>query len=460
MAHQRAAVFSVLIVLALVASALTLISVSYALIFGAAILAIVIFFIKPFYGLLLYLALLYTRPQDFIPELGRLRIILVLAIIIILFYFIHKIARREEIHVFSTRQHALMFMLLLLVPISQIANFRVAKAWEATQDFLTLFLLFFILVNIPKDFKEFRTICWMLFTCTTFIAADGIIQHFRGVDLIGQRLIAGRTQWIGLFGDPNQLALLIDSFFPFVLVNVFDKEMRLLKKICLVAIGIVMVTAIYYTNSRGGFVAFLAIVLLFSCKRWGLLRGSAIGAVFIIVGLLNAPSRMADMDPHEVSAAGRINLWTTGLSLFKSHPFFGIGYNSFQAYNNGVAAHSATIQCLAELGLLGYAAWLTLLYSSISGLATFEKRCPSSPYRKYASVLQLSFAGFIGTALFLSMAYSPVLCILVALATLIIKSESETVIQRRMLSPGEALRIAILIAGTIVGYRILGMVPH
>jgi putative inorganic carbon (HCO3(-)) transporter len=460
MEGHRAIIFAVLIALVSVSSLLALVSVSYALIFAAAVLAIVIFFFKPFYGLLLYLALLYIRPQEFIPELGRMRIVLIFAIILILVYFVHKIARREEIHVFLTRQHVLMFMLLLLAPISQIANFRVAKSWDAAQDFLTNFLLFFILVNIPNDFKEFRTVCWLLFACTTFIAANGIIQHFRGVDLIGQRLMAGRTQWIGLFGDPNQVALLIDSFLPFVLVNVFDKEMRLLKRTCLVAIGIVMVAAIYFTNSRGGFVAFLAILLLFSYKRWGLLRGSAIGAILIIVGLLNAPSRMADMSPYEVSAAGRINLWTTGLSLLKSHPVFGIGYNSFQAYNNGVAAHSATVQCFAELGLLGYAVWLTLLYSSLSGLATFEKRCPSSPYRKYASILQLSFAGFIGTALFLSVAYFFIFYLLVALATLIIKSEGESVIQRRMLSTGETLRIAILIVGTIVGYKLVGMVPH
>jgi len=458
MAHQRAAVFSVLIVLALVASALALISVSYALIFGAAILAIVIFFLKPFYGLLLFLALLYIRPQDFIPELGRMRIMLILAAIIILLYFVHKISTREKIHIFLTRQHVLMFMLLVLVPISQMANLQVTKAWEAAQGFLTVFLLFFILVNIPNNFKEFRTICWMLFTCTTVIAADGILQHFRGVDFIGQTPIVGRIRWIGIFDDPNELALLLDSFFPFVLINVFDREIGAWKRVCLVAIGIVMAAAIYYTNSRGGFVAFLAILLLFSYKRWGLLRGIAIGAVFFVAGLLMAPSRMANMNPYEVSAEGRISAWISGLVLLKSHPILGIGYHNFSAYNAGRAAHSATIECVTELGLIGYFVWLTLLYSSISGLVTFEKRCPSSPYRKYASILQLSFIGFIGAALFLSMAYSPVLYILVALATLIIKSESEALVQRRMLSPGEMIRIALLLVGSIAGYKILAMV--
>jgi len=164
------------------------------------------------------------------------------------------------------------------------------------------------------------------------------------------------------------------------------------------------------------------------------------------------------MDPHEVSAFGRISAWINGLSLLKSHPLFGIGYLSFQTYNSGVAAHSAIIQCLAELGLIGYFVWLTLLYSSISGLTKFEKRCALSPYRKYANILQLSFAGFIVSALFLSMAYSATLYILVALATLVIKSESESVIQPRMLSLGEAVRIVILLAGSVVVYQILAMV--
>jgi hypothetical protein len=56
------------------------------------------------------------------------------------------------------------------------------------------------------------------------------------------------------------------------------------------------------------------------------------------------------------------------------------------------------------------------------------------------------------------MAYSATLYILVALATLVIKSESESVIQPRMLSLGEAVRIVILLAGSVVVYQILAMV--
>jgi putative inorganic carbon (HCO3(-)) transporter len=458
MESHRAIILAILVVLALISSALALISVPYALAFAAASVAIVLLFFKPFYGLLIYLAFLYIRPQDFVPELGRLRIVLVLAVIIILFYFVHRITRRERILVFSTRQHVLMFVLLLVVPISQIANFEVAKAWGAMQEFLTLFLLFFILANIPSDYKEFRTICWMLFACTTVIALDGILQHFRGIDIIGQKPVAGRIRWIGVFGDPNELALLIDSFFALVLVNVFDGGLRLAKRAALVLVGLVLVAALYFANSRGGFIAFLAILILFSYKRWGLLRGIAVAAVFVVAGLFLAPSRMADMDPYGVSAGGRIDAWTTGLTLLKSHPVFGIGYDSFEMYNGGMAAHSATIECLAELGLVGYFVWLTLLYSSISGLAKFERLNPSSPYRKYASFLQLSFVGFIGSALFLSEAFSPVLYILVALSTLVVRSERDTVIQSRMLSPGEIARIVILLVGSIVAYKLLAMV--
>jgi O-antigen ligase len=456
MDRSKLGIIAVFAVLALILSALALISAKYALIFAAVAFIVALVFFKPFYGLLLYLVLLYVRPQDFIPALGRMRIVMILAIIIIIFYFIHKTFQRKEINIFATRQHVLMFILLLLVPISHIANGRLFGLWDATEEFLTIFLLFFIMVSIPSNFKEFRTICWTLFTCTSIIAADGIIQHYRGIDIVGQTPVVGRIRWIGLFADPNDLALLIDSFFPFVLVDVFDRSVRLRGRAFLALIGIVMVAAIYFTNSRGGFIAFLAILLFFSYKRWGLLRGIAIGAVFLVAGLLIAPSRMSMMDPYELSANQRVDAWTNGLASLKSHPVLGTGYNTFRLIH-GIAPHSATIQCLSDLGLIGYFVWLTLLYSSIAGLLKFEKQCPSSPYRKYASILQLSFIGFLGSALFLSQAYSPVLYILVGLAALVIKSGGKTTVQSRLLSPREAVWITVILAGSIVGYKLLAL---
>jgi putative inorganic carbon (HCO3(-)) transporter len=456
MEHGKLAIIAIFVALAIILSVLALIAVKYALIFVAVAFIVLLLFFKPFYGLLLYLVLLYIRPQDFIPALGRLRVVMALAVIITIFYFVHKIFRRQEIPAFSTRQHVLMFVLLFLVPVSYIVNGRMFGLWEATQEFLTLFLLFFIIVSIPGNFREFRIICWTLFTCTSIIAADGIIQHFRGTDLVGQTPVVGRIRWIGLFADPNELALLIDSFFPFVLVEVFDRGVRPVGKVLLALIGVVMVAAVYFTNSRGGFIAFLAILLFFSYKRWGLLRGIAVSTVFLIAGLLIAPSRMAMMDPYEISASQRVDAWTDGLSSLKSHPVLGTGYHTFRLLH-GVAPHSATIECLADLGLIGYFVWLTMLYSSITGLLAFEKRCPSSPYRKYATILQLSFIGFLGSALFLSQAYSPVLYILVALAALVIKSEGETVIQPRILSPRETAWITVILVGSIVGYKLLAM---
>jgi len=426
------------------------------LIFAAVAFIVALVFFKPFYGLLLYLVLLYVRPQDFIPALGRMRVVMILAIIIILFYFIHRTFQRQEINVFATRQHVLMFALLLLVPISYVANGRLSGLWDATLEFITLFLLFFIIVSIPGNFREFRAICWTLFACTSIIAADGILQHFKGTDLVGQTPVVGRIRWIGLFADPNELALLIDSFFPFVLVDVFDRNVRPRGRAFLALIGIVMVAAIYFTNSRGGFIAFLAILLFFSYKRWGLLRGIGVGAVFLVAGLLIAPSRMSMMDPYEISASQRVDAWTDGLSSFRSHPVIGTGYHTFRIIH-GVAPHSATIECLADLGLIGYFVWLTVLYSSITGLMAFEKKCPSSEYRKYAGILQLSFIGFLGSALFLSQAYSPVLYILVGLAALVIKSGGKTTVQSRLLSPREAVWITVILAGSIVGYKLLAL---
>jgi hypothetical protein len=314
MSKRGAIVLAIFISLSCLLASLALVSVKIALVAGIGLAAIAIIFAKPFYGLLIYLVMLFIRPQDFVPSLERLRVMLLLAAAILLMFIIHKVIRRESIPFFATRQHILMFILLVLVPVSQIANGRIADAWDSLNEFLTVFLLFFLIVSIVDDFDRFRKVCWLLVFCTTLISINGIVMHYRGVGLAGTTPVEGtRVRWIGIFGDPNDLALTINSFFPFLLLSLFDTGIGKWKKTLLLAAAGIALLTLFWTNSRGGFIAFIAIIGIFAIKRWGILKGLLIGAVFIAAALFFAPSRMGNISPYEVSAAGRVNAWIDGL---------------------------------------------------------------------------------------------------------------------------------------------------
>ncbi len=458
MKNREYVVGALFILVAVVAASLALLSPPVALVVIAALSVAILVFIKPFYGLILYIVLLYIRPQDFVPALEKMRVMLVLAVVIILSFFIHRIFTNRNISLFQNRQNVFMFALLILVPVSSLANMRFKDAWEGFNDFLTLFLLFFMIVNIMDDQRKLRALAWTLVVCTAIICANGIIQHFRGFDLIGNTPDANdRIRWIGIFGDPNDFALLINSFFPFVLVRFFEKGIGALQRFLLTIIGTINILAIYYTGSRGGFIALLIVLTFFVFKRWGLMKGVIIGAIFFSAAVAIAPARFMDLSPYGASASGRIYAWIDGLVMLRTRPVFGVGFDQFSVLH-GRSAHSAFIECVAELGLVGYLVWISIIFTSYKDVSSVIGTSSSASLLKYAKVLQLSLVGFLGSAFFLSQAYSPVFYILVAFATKIFAISDTTATRPFMLTARELLWVASIIVGSIVTYKILAII--
>lgn len=460
MRNRAPLIFAFIIILTVVSVMVAFVSIpaAAALIMGLAIVVLVFF--NPFYGLILYILLVYITPQLFFPSLQKLRIMLLLAGLILLVFFIHKAFIRERVSFISTRFGLLMLILLILIPISNISNGQLVEAWDGFYSFLTVFLLFFIITNLTENFDQFRKVCWTIVFCTAALAANGLVMAFRGYDLAGNTpTLDGRIGWMefGHFGDPNDFALAINAAFPFVLVNLFEKNVNLIKKFILLIFAIAMVAAIYYTNSRGGFVALLVVLALFAYKKWGLLKGSLIGIVFLAFAMVIAPSRMANISPYESSASGRVYAWISGLVMLKSRPIFGIGFDNFTRLH-GITAHSAFIQCMTELGLVGYFVWLSLIYSSYTGLNAVDKAAPVMIQVKYAKTLLLSLVGVLVSAVFLSQAYSPVLYIIFGLSALSIRFTEPLVVQRRSLTPREILLVVGLIVASMIFFKLLAIV--
>lgn len=455
MPARNIAILVLFILTSAITAGLALISAPIAIGVAVATIAAVAVLLRPFIGLMLYLVLLYLRPQDIFPQLEKLRIVLALAALLLLSFFMHKVIRRERISIIATREHMLVFLLLLFVPISNIVNFRLKAAWDGFNQFLTVFLLFFLIASVSEDFKKFRTVCWTLVGCTAATCINALIQRWRGFDLIGQSPILGRVHWIGLFGDPNDYALLVNSMLPFVLVNLFGKGQKARVKFGLLLLAALFTVTIYYTNSRGGFVALLLILLLFSLRRWGIAKGIALGAVFVAAGLLFSPSRVGEINPYEMSARGRVLAWVAGLVMLKSRPIFGVGFNNFELFHER-AAHSAYIQCMAELGLAGYFLWLALVHSCTVDLRRSE-RFRESPYSRYAPIVELSMAGFLGSAAFLSQAYSPVLYIIAALSVLIARGSGAIEGRAILPQPSEAMTVAFILGASIAMFKLIAV---
>jgi hypothetical protein len=102
--------------------------------------------------------------------------------------------------------------------------------------------------------------------------------------------------------------------------------------------------------------------------------------------------------------------------MLKSSPVWGVGFGMFTQYNDRVA-HNSFVHCFAELGLVGYFLWLSLIVLTLDDMRSVsrEKGEDVTELRRWAEALSLSLMGFLIGGLFLSRSYDVMLFILLGL---------------------------------------------
>ncbi len=156
----------------------------------------------------------------------------------------------------------------------------------------------------------------------------------------------------GPYGSPNNLALLLDRVIPILLAIALTHFLRPstapgastrpiwrdpLRWACLLAL-IPLAWALYWSRSRGGEVAMLAVVLFFfvvEVRQW-----IAIAAVFV-VGLVggfifrNKLLKLLDTGHNgTVTLSERFTYWKAAILIIRDHFFLGTGLDSFRVLYN------------------------------------------------------------------------------------------------------------------------------
>ena len=147
-------------------------------------------------------------------------------------------------------------------------------------------------------------------------------------------------------------------------------------------------------------------------------------------------------DYNLTSETGRLNLWKRGLGYMLDRPVFGVGASNFpvaegvlspladrQQYGLGVRwmePHNSFLQVAAELGLPGLVIFLALLVSTFRVLGRVARGAAGGfddhpEPRSLAQALTASVAGFVVGAMFLSLAYLPMLYTLMAITAALAK---------------------------------------
>ncbi|HET6348981.1 MAG TPA: O-antigen ligase family protein [Candidatus Krumholzibacteria bacterium] len=383
------------------------------------ILGFTTLFIEPFVGLLNYLAFLYIRPQDFVPAMEGMPIMLVLGGGTAALVILHSAIRKQRLVFARVPQHLFVLWFYVAIVVSQLALSHLRGALEASLTFVPTVVMYFLVVELVTTPRRVRIVFLLLVHLTLALAVQGLVMHFTGAGFGGKKAYEGRIQAVGIFSDPNDLALIINSVLP-LMVLFFMQSRSLLLRIYAFVVSIIFVYAIFLTASRGGLLCLGLMAILLFQRKFGKIVGVAAGLA-VMAALVVLGPRMNTISPEEASSYGRLEAWAIGMQLFKSSPLFGVGFGNFMEYHFRTA-HNSFVLCASELGLLGLYPWLMVIWMSLRNTRFVEKELVAAGERNFAMYTQaawLSLLLFVAGALLLSRTYHPSLFVLIGLCAAI-----------------------------------------
>jgi O-antigen ligase len=418
--NRRVLVATIFVAVCLLAFALTFLLLKSEALAVAACAGLVggtVLFVSPFAGVVMYLLFLYVRPQDYVPALMGKPFMLMIGAATLGMFVLHMMMRKRAIHLANAPQNWILLWFFAAIAMSSLATLYVPSVIESVIDFLPVVMMYLIIANVVVTKRELSFLLNMLVVLTLVLAAQGIVQYYTGTGIGGQETYKGRIQGVGIFSDPNDLGLALVMVLPYVFLRFFDSPKPWQKGLSLFSM-LVLVYALYLTQSRGGLMSFGALLMLLFARRMGKVLGYGIGA-FAMLALFVLGPRMSSISTEEASAYGRIEAWGTGIDLFEQRPLFGVGFGNFTEYHFRTA-HNSFVLCATELGMFGLYAWCLLIYISIKNTGFMARALHARGEHELAShvdTIRLSLIAYCMGAYWLSRTYSELLFIMVALAT-------------------------------------------
>jgi putative inorganic carbon (hco3(-)) transporter len=355
-----------------------------------------------FFGLGLFVLVVYANPGNWIAGLGNAGFAKVAAALSLTALGASWLLYRRPLHL-GGAAGAFLSALFAIVGASSVWSFWPRMSVDTFLDGLKYFSVFFLAANVIDSEARLRIAVAGLGWATLIPAIGCIVSWSRGEHLVD----GDRAAWIGIFANPNDLAYhLVVGVAMMLAARETSRRVwvRHLHLVLLVPIGV----ALLLTQSRGGMLAAVAVLLLWavrSLRRAPTLLGVAVALVCVMqLGPGDPWQKRNDESTYhgeDVSARGRVDAWRTGLNMAAERPLTGVGagafvvaYPTFAPGDAGPARteHNTFIQLLAEVGIPGLLAFLGALIAGVLGVSKAARHARIAPYARGVQCGLLGFA--------------------------------------------------------------------
>lgn len=376
---------------------------------------------------LAYIGLYLLSPVDMVPALAPFRPNLILALASLP---LALMARLQSPEIGKLRTQLILVILFFGWALGSWLPHGGFGANLVTLFYLTpnVIVYFVGIVQLRTPFRLglMRTI---LVLVAIFVMTNAFLQipyarasHVSTPYVLAERGLSGhddvRIQGLGMLQDPNQFGQFLLMILPMLFVR--NKGAGLgLGFMGAIPIAILFLVGVYFTGSRGAEMGLVALIGLFLIRRFkttGALLSAGIGGLTLL-----AANTFRSRTISFSGGKDRLALWSEGMAYFKHSPVWGIGFGGFSA-RLGMTAHNSYLLCAAELGLVGYFFWMSILVVTMMQLNRVPKIVGKSnpALAQWAMALRLSLGVYMFTGFFLSRTYDLPLFLLIGMSGAVI----------------------------------------
>ena len=336
------------------------------------------------------------------------------------------------------------FLWTTLSTITTIGN--PAITWEYWNSFLKVVMLFVFVLLTVKEKLHVDFLLWCVVLSVGFYAD---LEALKFVASGGGHKIVGMGGHV--LGDRNELSVAFVMTLPlcYYLLGEYGHRAKLVRLVLLGTMASLAV-AVIGTQSRGGFIALLALVgYMYIKSDRKILMTVLIVAIGIGVSYLVTKDWSSRIDSiataeNDDSFMGRVVAWKLSFIMAMQHPFLGGGFKSLEYFPNWAAlsreffsyswfytgtllpnatvaraAHSVYFQVLGEHGFIGLGLYVGALASSFFKAGSVSRRARRAGGPAWvstaATMIQLSIFAFALGGAALSFAYFDLIFALLAL---------------------------------------------
>jgi len=167
-----------------------------------------------------------------------------------------------------------------------------------------------------------------------------------------------------------------------------------------------LILAIYYTGSRGGWLTTLLLIGAWVAARRGLAfwKVAAVGTVGLFLALMG-PAYLTSTRDSSKSAQHRVDAWAEGIDMVTYNPVFGIGRGNFAQHTGRLIAHNSAIEMMGESGIPGLFLWVAMSFMAFKTLRQAMVETDDELEVTRTRALMLSLGGYLVSAMFVTLEY-------------------------------------------------------